>query len=71
LQRELDGLPADIERLETEIAAFEEAMGDPAFYQQDEKRVAATIEALNERQAELETAMDRWIALEAMASGET
>ncbi|WP_372613463.1 ATP-binding cassette domain-containing protein [Halomonas sp.] len=71
LQRELDGLPEEIERLETEIAAFEQAMGDPAFYQQDAKRVAATIEALNERQAELEAAMERWMALEAMASGDT
>ncbi|HBN58879.1 MAG TPA: hypothetical protein DD442_01120, partial [Halomonas sp.] len=33
LQRELDALPAEIERLESEVASLEQAVGDPAFYQ--------------------------------------
>ncbi|RAH39526.1 ATP-binding cassette domain-containing protein [Halomonas sp. SL1] len=70
LQRELDGLPAEIERLEAAVADFEEQVGDPAFYQQDSETVTATLQALNDRQEALETAMERWMELEAMAAGE-
>ncbi|MBB3142697.1 ATP-binding cassette domain-containing protein [Halomonas organivorans] len=70
LQRELDGLPADIERLEAAVADFEEQVGDPAFYQQDNETVTATLQALSDRQAELDAAMERWMELEAMAAGE-
>ncbi|MDR5861240.1 ATP-binding cassette domain-containing protein [Halomonas eurihalina] len=70
LQRELDGLPAEIERLEGEIAEFERQVGDPTFYQQEPDTVTATLQALNDRQAELDTAMERWMELEAMAAGE-
>ncbi|SEL99586.1 ATP-binding cassette, subfamily F, uup [Halomonas daqiaonensis] len=70
LQRELDGLPAEIERLEEQIAAYEAQVGDPAFYQQDADTVSATLQSLNDTQAELEAAMERWMELEAMAAGE-
>ncbi|MGM0537189.1 MAG: ATP-binding cassette domain-containing protein [Pseudomonadota bacterium] len=70
LQRELDGLPAEIERLEAAIAGFEKAVGDPAFYQQDAETVSTTLQSLNDTQAELEAAMERWMELEAMAAGE-
>ncbi|MDT0500391.1 MULTISPECIES: ATP-binding cassette domain-containing protein [unclassified Halomonas] len=70
LQRELDGLPAEIERLEGEVAEFETRVGDPAFYQQEASKVTATLEALAARQAELDAAMERWMELEAMAAGE-
>ena len=70
LQRELDALPAEIERLEGEVAAFEAKVGDPAFYQQDAATVTATLEALGARQAELDAAMERWMELEALAAGE-
>ncbi|WP_136249130.1 ATP-binding cassette domain-containing protein [Halomonas borealis] len=71
LQRELDGLPKEIERLETAVADFEAQVGDPAFYQQDNDKVTETLQALNDRQSELEAAMERWMELEAMAAGET
>ncbi|MEQ5802801.1 ATP-binding cassette domain-containing protein [Halomonas sp. H10-9-1] len=71
LQRELDGLPAEIERLEGEVAGFEARVGDPGFYQQEAGKVTATLEALAARQAELDAAMERWMELEAQASGET
>nr|WP_221202624.1 ATP-binding cassette domain-containing protein [Halomonas campaniensis] len=70
LQRELDGLPAEIERLEGKVAEFEAKVGDPAFYQQEADAVTATLEALAETQAALDAAMERWMELEAMASGD-
>ncbi|MBS9405146.1 ATP-binding cassette domain-containing protein [Halomonas sp. TRM85114] len=70
LQRELDSLPAEIERLEAAVAELETQAGDPTFYQQNADTVTATLQALNDRQAELESAMERWMALEAMAAGE-
>ena len=70
LQRELDGLPAEIERLEGEVASFEATVGDPGFYQQDADTVASTLASLSDRQAELDAAMERWMELEAMVAGE-
>lgn len=63
-QRELDALPATIERLEADIAARTAAMQDPAFYRQDaeaRQRANAELVAL---QAELDGAYARWEALE-------
>ncbi|SDG48697.1 ATP-binding cassette, subfamily F, uup [Onishia taeanensis] len=70
LQRELDQLPALIERLEGEVADFEAKTGDSSFYQQDAADVTATLEALSAKQGELDEAMERWMELEAMAAGE-
>nr|WP_298250154.1 ATP-binding cassette domain-containing protein [uncultured Halomonas sp.] len=70
LQRELDGLPARIERLEEDVAAFEARVGDPAFYQQEAGDVTATLDALAASQAELDAAMERWMELEALAAGD-
>ncbi|MCL5427302.1 MAG: ATP-binding cassette domain-containing protein [Gammaproteobacteria bacterium] len=70
VQRELDALPAEIERLESEVAALEKEMGDPAFYQQDADAIATKLQALEKVQNALETAMERWMELEAMAAGE-
>ena len=71
LQRELDGLPAEIERLEGEVAEFEATVGDPGFYQREADTVTATLEALAETQAALDAAMERWMELEALAAGES
>ena len=70
LQRELDALPAEIERLESDVAALEKEAGDPAFYQQEASVVTARLQALEQAQEALEAAMERWMALEAMANGE-
>ncbi|MGR2737846.1 ATP-binding cassette domain-containing protein [Billgrantia sp. Q4P2] len=70
LQRELDALPAVIERLEVEVAEFEARVGDPAFYQQEAGVVSETLQAMGDKQAELDAAMERWMELEALASGE-
>ncbi|WP_111414713.1 ATP-binding cassette domain-containing protein [Billgrantia lactosivorans] len=70
LQRELDALPAEIERLEAELAEFEARVGDPAFYQQDAGSVSETLQAMSDKQAELDATMERWMELEALAAGE-
>lgn len=70
LQRELDALPAMIEKLEAEVAAFEAQVGDPAFYQQESEVMAEALQAMGDKQAELDAAMERWMELEALAAGE-
>ena len=63
-QRELDALPARIERLEADIAARTEAMQESAFYTQDaaaRQRATAELAAF---QAELDAAYARWEALD-------
>ncbi|CAM4223290.1 ATP-binding cassette domain-containing protein [Vreelandella rituensis] len=70
LQRELDSLPLEIERLEGEIQAMEQNIADPAFYQQDSETVTITLQKLSESQNALEAVMERWMELEAMAAGE-
>ncbi|MGO2880462.1 MAG: ATP-binding cassette domain-containing protein [Halomonas sp.] len=69
-QRELDALPADIERLEASVEALEQVVGDPAFYQQEASAVTAKLQELEHAQQALEAAMERWMELEAMANGE-
>ncbi|GEK52525.1 ATP-binding cassette domain-containing protein [Vreelandella venusta] len=70
VQRELDALPAEIERLEGEVEALEQEIGDPAFYQQEASTITAKLQTLENVQQALETAMERWMELEAMASGD-
>ncbi|SDK23336.1 ATP-binding cassette domain-containing protein [Microbulbifer yueqingensis] len=64
LQRELDGLPGRIESLEEEIAALEEEVSQPDFYQGEQAVVEERLRLLAERQDELEKAFDRWAELD-------
>jgi ATP-binding cassette subfamily F protein uup len=66
-QRELDGLPAEIESLETAIAALQHAMAEPGFYAQDNETVQATLMELADTEALLEQRVERWGALESLA----
>ncbi|MBS8269208.1 ATP-binding cassette domain-containing protein [Halomonas litopenaei] len=70
LQRELDGLPAEIERLESEVAELETEAGKPDFYQQPSGVVTERLALLQETQERLDAVMERWMELEAMAAGE-
>ena len=63
-QRELDGLPGKIEKLETEQTQLQATMGEPDFYQQSHERVTATLERMQVVEEELETCYGRWEALE-------
>jgi ATP-binding cassette subfamily F protein uup len=66
-QRELDGLPGEIERLMGEIERHEAAMADPELYARDPDgfmKISAALDAARERLADCE---DRWLALSEIA----
>jgi ATP-binding cassette subfamily F protein uup len=63
-QRELEQLPARIERLENDIAARAQAMNDPDFFRQDAAAITRANEALAALQAELDAAYQRWSELD-------
>ncbi|MBK1691954.1 ATP-binding cassette domain-containing protein [Ectothiorhodospira mobilis] len=63
-QRELEALPGRIEALETELAALQQTLGDPAFYQRPREEIAATQAAMEEKERALAEAYARWEALE-------
>jgi len=62
--RELEELPARIEKLESRIAALTAEMNAPAFYQRDGAGIAAHGAQMTQTQAELDAAYARWEALE-------
>ncbi|AOS97788.1 ABC transporter ATP-binding protein uup [Microbulbifer aggregans] len=64
LQRELDSLPGLIEALEGEIETLESEVSDPAFYEQDPALVEERLKLLADRQAELDSAFERWAELD-------
>jgi ATP-binding cassette subfamily F protein uup len=67
-QRELDALPAEIEKLEAAIAELQETIADPGFYAREGDTVRATLERLANAEAELEKRVDRWGELETLAA---
>jgi ATP-binding cassette subfamily F protein uup len=67
-QRELDALPAEIEKLETAIAEMQQAVADPDFYAQDADAVRKTLHRLADTEAELERRVERWGELETLAA---
>ncbi|MEJ6656475.1 MAG: ATP-binding cassette domain-containing protein, partial [Pseudomonas sp.] len=66
LQRELDALPALLEKLEAELQTLQQQVSDPQFYLQDHAQTAPVIAALETKQAELDQALERWAELEDM-----
>ena len=69
LQRELDQLPGQIEKLEQQISALHEETGAADFYQQSHERVAERLALLQALESEQERAMERWMELEALQQG--
>jgi len=65
-RKELNALPARIEKLEAEQQELYDAMSDPSFYQQDEEDIMETRARLDELDRELEEIYDRWEELEAL-----
>ncbi|BBL75311.1 ATP-binding cassette domain-containing protein [Methylomagnum ishizawai] len=65
-QKELEGLPGKIEDLETEIAALNQRMADPGFYQQSRDAITQAQARMAELEQGLALAYERWEALEAL-----
>ena len=63
-QRELDNLPALIERLEQEQSALEQQISTPEFYQAERDQIDNTLAELKDTQVKLEQAYQRWDELE-------
>jgi ABC transport system ATP-binding/permease protein len=63
-QRELDLLPATIEKLETEIASLHEQVAAPSFYKEPAAEIAATQRRLKDCESQLAAAFQRWEELE-------
>jgi len=66
-QRELDGLPAVIDELETAIAALHAAMAEPEYFRQPGDLLARDQARLCDLEARLAAAFARWEELEAGA----
>ena len=64
LQRELDALPAKIEKLELRQEELHAITSEPEFYQQTQTETAPVLTALEQVASELEDCYQRWEALE-------
>ena len=63
----LEALPAEIVRLEAEIAKLEELMSDPALYTDNPVKFQKATDALIERNEKLQDAEAEWLVLEEKA----
>jgi ABC transport system ATP-binding/permease protein len=63
-QRELELLPARIEKLESEQAQLQRQIADPVWFRADNERSTLSLQRLQALAAELEAAYARWDALE-------
>jgi ATP-binding cassette subfamily F protein uup len=64
-QRELDALPATIQKLEAEQATLTAAIADPELFRRNLAQANAAVTRLQSVEKELEAAFARWEALEA------
>ena len=64
LQRELEALPGQIEALETQMAAVQEQIGSPGFYQRPAAETTAVLASLDDLQARHDALVERWAELE-------
>jgi ATP-binding cassette subfamily F protein uup len=63
-QRELDGLPAQIQSIEETIRSLEARIHGPEFYREPPSVISGTLSDLDARQADLQQAYARWDELE-------
>ncbi|HET7605884.1 MAG TPA: ATP-binding cassette domain-containing protein [Sphingomicrobium sp.] len=65
-QRDYDRLPGEIERLQAEVAADEQALSDPDLYTRDPARFAELTERIARHRADIEAAEVRWLEVAEM-----
>jgi len=65
-QRELDGLPAEIETIEAEIASLQQTIAEPEFYTREAEFVQRKLHELGEKESLLEQRIERWGELESL-----
>jgi ATP-binding cassette subfamily F protein uup len=63
-RRELDGLPARIEALETEQRTMGGTIADPMFYKEPAARITEALERVQQIERELADLYERWYALD-------
>ena len=64
LQRELEALPGQIDALEQKMAAVQEEIAAPAFYQRPIEQTSAVLASLEKMQGELDVLVERWAELD-------
>ena len=62
----LDTLPAEIAKLEADIAKVNRALAEPGLFEKDAKRFNQLVKLLEKTQAELDQKEERWMELEMM-----
>ena len=62
-------MPAEIDRLEAEVAKLSELLSDPDLYATNPVKFRKASEALVERQSKLDDAETEWLTLEEKAAG--
>ena len=68
-QRELEELPAKMEALEADIEALQTEVNSAAFFSKEVAYTQEKLQALAEKEAELEQAFERWEMLENIKNG--
>ena len=68
-QRDLDRLPADVDRLEREIAAAETALHDPDLFLKHPEKFAELTATIDSKRAEKDAAELRWLEVVELAEG--
>ena len=66
-QRDLDRLPAEIERIELAIATAEQALHDPDLYARDPSQFASLTQRIEQLRADKDAAELRWLEVAEMA----
>ena len=66
-QRDLDRLPGEVERLETEIVEAEATLADPDLFMMDPKHFADLTRSIDVKRAERDAAEERWLAVVELA----
>jgi ATP-binding cassette subfamily F protein uup len=65
----LKALPAEIARIEAEIAKLSELLSDPDLFTREPVKFRKATEALSDRQAKLDAAEEEWLTLEEKSGG--